>query len=230
MNPEVTIVGFAPSWEETPWNNSGELWGMNALHKLAPDKPWGAWFQLHDIDVAHPHDKEEHVSWLIQSGLPVFMFEEHIAKLPLPNAIPFPRQEVIDFLGTTYFTNTVSWMVGFALLQQRKKINIYGIDMAQDTEYQHQRPSCEYLIGLAEGRGIDVYIPETSDLLKTPFLYGIEEEKKHMLVTKIDARVKDLQARLNQMQQNQANQQAAIHQMMGAIEDAQYWRRAWLHD
>lgn len=230
MSPEVTIVGFAPSWEETPWDNAGELWGMNALHKVAPDKPWNAWFQLHDIERAHPHDKEEHVSWLIQSGLPVFMFEEHLVKVPIPNGIPFPRQEIMDFLGTNYFTNTVSWMVGFALLQQRKKINIYGIDMAQDSEYQHQRPSCEYLIGIAKGLGVDVYIPETSDLLKTPFLYGLEEEKKNAMVIKTDARIKDLQNRAAQMNQNLQQQQAALHQLQGAIEDAQYFRRAWLYD
>lgn len=227
---EITIVGFAPSWEETPWENAGELWGMNALHKIAPDKPWNVWFQLHDIDVAHPHDKEEHLAWLIESGLPVYMFEEHLAKYPIPNGVPFPRQAVMDALGTSYFTNTVSWMVGLAIIQGRQKINIYGIDMAQDGEYEKQRPSCEYLIGLAQGRGIDVYLPDSSDLLKTPFLYGIEEEKRSVMGIKFDARIKDLQNRLAQMQQNQAQQQAAIHQLQGAVEDAQYWRRTWFHD
>jgi len=41
------------------------------------------------------------------------------------------------------------------------------------TEYSHQRPNTEYLIGKAEGMGIDVYIPNLSSLCRGP-LYGYE--------------------------------------------------------
>ena len=227
---EATIVGFAPSWDQTPWDNAGELWGMNALHKIAPDKPWDAWFQLHDIDVAHPHDKDEHLTWLVQSRLPVYMFPEHLAKYPIPNGIPFPRDAVMQVTNSNYFTNTVSWMIGFAILQQRTKLNIYGIDMAQETEYAHQRPSCEYFIGLARGLGMEVFIPETSDLLKTAFLYGIEDEKKDFFIKKVDSRMAELQGRLNGARQQFQQHQLAAAQIEGAIEDLQYLRRAWLYD
>lgn len=38
--------------------------------------------------------------------------------------------------------------------------------MAADDEYGYQRPNCEYLIGLARGRGIKVVIPDESPLCK----------------------------------------------------------------
>ena len=52
-----------------------------------------------------------------------------------------------------------------------------GVDMAMETEYQHQRPCCEYLIGLARGTGIQVDVPETSSLLKSPWLYGYDAQQ-----------------------------------------------------
>lgn len=134
--PAVYIVGFAPSWPLTPWEvPNAHYWGMNALHKVAPDKPWTAWFQLHDIERAHPNDAREHLEWLAQCNVPVFMWEEHIPKYGLPNAVPYPRQAVLKFFDTEYFTNTVSWMIALAIYQQYKKIGVYGVDMAQDEEY-----------------------------------------------------------------------------------------------
>jgi hypothetical protein len=40
------------------------------------------------------------------------------------------------------------------------------VDMRADEEYSYQRANCEYLIGLARGKGIKVHIPEVSPLLK----------------------------------------------------------------
>lgn len=125
------IVGFAPSWSETPWATEGaEFWGLNNLHKVAPDAPWSAWFQLHDIDRHHPDDKAEHIAWLIDSKLPVFMWEKHIAKYRIPNTVPYPLKDIVTKFGT-YFNNTVSWELALAILiGGYKKISVYGVDMA----------------------------------------------------------------------------------------------------
>ena len=61
--------------------------------------------------------------------------------------------------------------------QGYKTIGLCGVDIALDgvtgeTEYAHQRPSVEYYIGLAEGRGIEIVIPEVSELLRCGYLYG----------------------------------------------------------
>ena len=474
----VYIVGFAPTWKDTPWGNpQGHYWGMNALHKLAPDYNWNAWFQLHDIDEHHPLDKDEHLEWLrSRPDMPVFMWEEHIPKYELPNAVPYPRQHIVDKYGG-YFTNTVSWMIAYAMeMEWVKKLAVYGVDMAQDciapetrvltsdlqwveagkvevgdtvlgfdehsgvegqsfrewkpsevleanrlirpsyrihlsdgtevvasaghqwltygehqlrwkrtdqlltathrrptrlvryldtwsedrswvggylaaafdgeghisqgtparrnslsvgfaqrqnamltevdnglahlgfdmsrgsedvvkgtikggkaeilrflgtvrplrlldkfdpsllgitqrketpavehleflgdtevigfktstktflaeglashnSEYGHQRPSCEYFLGLAVGRGIEVEIPKTSDLLKSPFLYGIEDGGVMRL--KYEARLKELQERLNETERQRNQAHEAVLQIAGAIEDTRYWLRAW---
>lgn len=224
----VIIVGFAPSWEETPWDSGADLWGMNALHKVAADKPWKAWFQLHDIDRHHPVDREEHVTWLRDSGLPIYMWPEHVAKYgaEIPNAIPYPKDEVLAHFGG-YFTNTVSWMIALAIMGRYHNIGVYGIDMAQDSEYGNQRPSCEFFLGWAAGAGINLFVPQSSDLLKTPYLYGLEEEAADALRTKYEVRLKDLQQRQSQMQAQYNQLQAGLNQMAGAIENTQYFLRAW---
>lgn len=223
--PTVYIVGFAASWKETPWDDpNAHFWGMNALHKVAADKHWDAWFQLHDIDATHPNDKEEHLDWLKGQEFPVWMWAEQIEKYPLPNAVPFPRDFITDKYGR-YFTNTVSWMMALAIEQGYKKIGIYGVDMAQDSEYSHQRPSCEYFIGVARGLGIDVEIPRTSDLLKNPFLYGFDDGGE--FVAKMRARMKELQERRAEMERQRNAAHEAVLQISGAMEDTQYWLRAW---
>lgn len=199
---------------------------MNALHKLAVDKPFDRWYQLHDIDEHHKDDRDEHIGWLRGSKLPIVMWPEHIEKYgdEIPNAVPYPKTEVLAMFGK-YFTNTVSWMIAHALYEGRKNVGVFGVDMAQDSEYGHQRPSCEYFVGWARGMGVNVHIPDTSDLLKAPFLYGVESGG--MLRTKMVNRQKELTERKANLE-GQANQvQAALHQVLGALEDTQYWLRAW---
>ena len=63
------------------------------------------------------------------------------------------------------------------------QIGLWGVDMAQHgvkqghagwftSEYARQRPSVEYWLGVAEGMGIDVTVPDESDILKCSVIYG----------------------------------------------------------
>jgi hypothetical protein len=234
LKPTVYIVGFAPSWELTPWDDSaGEHWGMNALHKVAGSRPWSRWYQLHDVDTHHQNDRDEHVGWLRESRLPVYVWAEHQAALLAEGvlAVPYPKAEVTAMFGK-YFTNTVSWMIAHAIYENRSKIGVYGVDMAQDSEYNHQRPSCEFFLGWAAGRGIEIEIPPTSDLLKSPFLYGAEDHnplrvKMEGRLAELRKRREDMQGQLNQLQGQSQNLQAMLHQLAGAEEDTVYWLRAW---
>lgn len=223
------LVGFANSWSETPWADpDAEIWGMNALYKLAA-KPemqtaFTRWFQLHDVDVAHKDDLDGHLGWLKSVQFPIYIWPEFMDRWDIPYAVPYPKQEVLEHFGR-YFTNTVSWMLALAILEDFKKIGVYGIDMAQDTEYQNQRPSCEYFLGWAQGAGIEVFLPTSSDLLKTPFLYG--SENGGPMRAKMEARLKELTQRRNEMLNEQNQKGAQLQQVVGALEDTQYWLRAW---
>lgn len=222
----VYIVGFAPSWEETPWSEpDAAYWGMNDLHavKDAATKPWTRWYQLHDIDKHHPDGADTHIAWMNGSKIPVFMWGNPIDER-VNNAVAYPKNEIVAYFGG-YFTNSVSWMIAQAILEGYKKIGVYGVDMAQDSEYGHQRPSCEYFIGWARGLGIDIDIAPSSDLLKSPFLYGAESGGP--MRAKFGERLEELSKRKNTIdgQLQQLTLQSA--NLAGALEDTRYYLRAW---
>ena len=97
--------------------------------------------------------------------------------------------------------------------------------MAKDCEYGNQRHSCEYFVGWARGMGVNVHIPDTSDLLKAPFLYGVESGGA--LRAKMVQRQKELQERKAHLEGQAGQVNQALQQVLGALEDTQYWIRAW---
>lgn len=187
---KVSITGFAPSWIETNWDNPEfEFWTLNEAYKLFekanPKKNAKAdrWFEIHNPESPSKNTKE-HKEFLEKCPVPVYM-QKHYDNIP--NSMAFPFSDIMDWLkdnghiGYKYFTNSISWIIAFALYLGFKEIHVYGVDMAQDkskngtSEYAYQKPSCEYILGVAE-KYAKVYLPETSDLIKCHHLYGIDSD------------------------------------------------------
>ncbi len=235
---KVCIVGFAPTWNKTPFaDDDFEVWGLNELYayfKQIPDAHAERWFEIHSPN-SPSKNTPQHRAWLRKATIPIYM-QKHFDDIP--NSVPFPKDEVFKFfedkgyMGAKYFTNSISYMIALAIYEGYKEIHIYGVDMAQDSEYAFQRPSCEYFIGIAEGLGIKVYIPCESDLVKAGVLYGYESDNTMRL--KIKGRIKELQGRKNAAMQNLQKGQQIVRQaerdivgIDGAISDAQFWLKNW---
>ena len=216
---KVAIVGCAESKVHAPFDrpDEWEFWGVNNLHLTMPKAPWTRWFEIHNIEfrdgVYYRRGKKDFrgqpVQLYLESinalGVPIYMQRPWDA---VPNAVQYPLPVVIKEFGN-YLTNTISIMLALAMLEGFKTIGIYGVDMAVSSalraqnEYSHQRPSCEYFIGIARGRGIEVVIPETCDLLKTRFVYGFQEPQESAFNHK-----------LIEMDQAMAQRQAAAEQKL----------------
>jgi hypothetical protein len=184
---KVCIVGCSNTKDLAPYHRTDEFefWGVNNLFLTLPDMPWTRWWEIHLIE-------NEGGKWLRRKepefrGQKVEEYLKALAKLPcpvymqttnplVPNAIEYPLAAVLNDCGN-YFTNTISYQIALAILEKFKEIHVYGVDMAVDTEYAWQRPSCEYLLGVAAGRGIEICMPDACDLLKTRFLYGFQEQQ-----------------------------------------------------
>jgi len=184
---KVCIVGCSNTKDLAPFDlaDEFEFWGVNNLFLTLPDKPWTRWWEIHLIEYEdgkwlrrkqtdfRGQKVEEYLQSLGKLQCPVYMQQVN----PLvPNAIQYPLAEVVAGMGN-YFTNTISYQIALAILEGFKEIRIYGVDMAVDTEYAWQRPSCEYFLGVAMGQGIKVWMPDACDLLKTRFLYGFQEQQ-----------------------------------------------------
>lgn len=218
---KIAIIGFTPTRDEAPWADpTFEKWACNNLHlHLRPDQPWDRLYDLHDYKTIS--SDKAHEAFLRTCDKPVFVWQP---RPEWPASVEFPKQDVLDSFGN-YFTNSISWMVAHAILEGVTELHIYGVDLAQGTEYANQRPSCEHMLGVAQGRGVKIFIPQTSDLLKTGALYGVDDDS--FIYAKMTAREKELTGRINGTQQQIAQMQAQVHQMAGALEDVRYWRGVW---
>ena len=219
---KVAIIGFAPSWKEGFANQSDdcEIWCLNEMYKVAPEiKNFRAdrWFEIHDLTSPSKNTKE-HQSFLQTCTVPVYVQKKYDH---LPNAIVFPFEEMFKHFsdkgisGSRYFTSSIAYFIAYAIFLEFKEISIFGVDMATNSEYQGQRNCVEYWIAIAEGMGIKVYIPPSSDLLKCTQLYAIESSNKNR--TWIKTQVGELKKRTQhfaqqEMQAQQADLQAKIAQ------------------
>lgn len=229
---KVMVCGKAPSglavapFQDTSW----EVWILNTMG-VANDTPrWDRLFDLHDFNTYH-RKQPEHAAlyaWLQQQTKPIYV-REHWPEVP--GAVVYPREAVQKEFGG-YFTNSVSWMIALALhegLGEGDDLGVYGVDMAQHavgvkSEYAHQRPSCEYFLGIAVGRGVKVTIPAESDLLKSRRLYGFGDDG---MTSKFLTREKELHQRIEQARQRKQQAEYEENFLSGAVEDLQYVKE-WL--
>lgn len=227
MKRKVAICGTAPSsLDEAPWADpEWEIWGTSRLYKTIPDSVWDVWFELHDLetigkgwdctDDQREERRQEHLDYLREQARPVYVQPEYEDEWP--SAVGYPLDEVFEEFPSRYFTNHISWMLALALYQRVDEIGIYGVDMAMSGgEYEYQRPSVEYFIGIARGRGVPVEVPDTCDLLKTTRLYGVDDGDSPF-DAKVRARKDELDQRVQGIEQQIEELEAQGQQIAGAL-------------
>lgn len=234
---KVAIVGYTHSNRDAPWDDPDwQIWGLNNLHLWVTDTRWDAWFDIHD-DKTIEADKR-HVEWLGQQHrFPVYMFNP---RTEWPSSALFPADQLKARWGT-YFTNSISWMVAYAIEQVEwaagdgAEIGIYGVDMAtggsDGGEYGFQRPSCEYFIGHARGMGITVTIPPASDLLKCGGVYGEPENPLRLKMldrqTEMAERAAAARRELDGARAHARQMESLLDQIQGATDTVDYFLGAW---
>jgi hypothetical protein len=95
------------------------------------------------------------------------------------NPALYPLKGVMDFLPIPYLENSVAYMMALALYEGCEELGLYGVHM--QGPYIHHRPSVTYLVGLAQGMGINVTIPPGSPLFMSMYMqgrYGITTETR----------------------------------------------------
>ena len=190
---KVAIVGAGYSWKQTPFGDKDiEIWGLNAFWRFRPPpvsvEDWegyfSRWFQIHLPGSNEGHiDDKDNLEWLKDRKGPIYMVRRYEE---WPGSEEYPIDEVADKFGPTnggprgrrYFTSTIDYMIGLALLLGFPEIHCFGIDLISDTdnEYQAQRQSLEYYMGKAEGLGRKIFLPEGSAMLRSDHVYGFERQ------------------------------------------------------
>jgi hypothetical protein len=157
----VSIVGKGRGFENAPYE--GNVWGITQVNLFIP--------------VSMVIDMNDYSLW----GLKEAEDAKASKRIAEANGIPYidrsnyPLENVINYFGVDYFSNTVDYALALAIFQKYEYIDLYGINMELDTEYAYQKAGVEFWIGQAMGRGIKV-VPhgEHTTILKTRdgLLYG----------------------------------------------------------
>jgi len=157
---KVAIVGLSPTTHDLApfYDPDWEVWGL----------PWddGWWvyydrlFEMHDLRLLESEASKRRLGYfdkLKEVDVPLYMQEKYFE-----NVTPYP----FDAIEIKYFNSSIAYMLALAIHEKAEEIGIYGVDMKGDDEYGYQKPNIEYLLGLAEGKGIKVTVPDESPLLK----------------------------------------------------------------
>ena len=169
---QVAIVGLAPSthddapYEDPDW----EVWGLPWDNDRYPY--FDRLFDIHPLECIreaipsfYPPGYEVRLKEL---DAPLYMQQDYH---DIPNAIEYPLEAVSDLVGD-YYNSSIAYMLGLAIFEGADKIGVWGVDMdgpgepGHANEYRDERPNCEYLLGFAKAKGIEIYLPEKCPLLK----------------------------------------------------------------
>lgn len=172
------ILGTGQGWENCPVNTDKIIYGLNDYirvekYQIVPDV-------LFIMDVLD--EKPQVVSGIDNLGdvvnrinnmkvplIAPFKYEE------IPLSQPFPIHESFKEFGRPYYTNTICYMIAYALLQGAKEIELFGVNQASSSEYFYEKAGVEFWLGVAIGRGVKVTINGArSELLTNKHRFGGE--------------------------------------------------------
>jgi hypothetical protein len=137
------------------WEKWGLAWDADALR-------YERAFEMHDDYSDLSASYEERLK-----QLPVLYMQDN----RLAHATLYPFDEVAKTCGA-YWESSIAYITALAIHEGAEAIGLYGVDMDAASEYGYQKPNMEYLIGLAKGKGIEVFIPDSSPLLKFSGKFG----------------------------------------------------------
>lgn len=237
---KIAIIGKAPSsFALAPYGDPAwEVWILNTLGHANEVPRWDRQFEIHDLELTKDKAYGDYYQWLTRQTRPVYTRDAPPAEFK--NGVQYPLGPILErfgaLAGKRYLTNTVSLMVALAIFEHESgapvsDIGLWGVDMAQHSlaasgnagwfasEYARQRPSVEYWLGVAEGKGIAVTVPSQSDILKSACIYGYHTTDA---LKKFQARKAELAQRIQHAQAIEQQKHDEAIFLSGAAEGMNY--------
>lgn len=178
----VAMVGMAStSRHYAPFDDKSiPIWALNesATPRFDFLKRVTRIYQLHpewDFRRPYNHNFEDYPNWLKKRHPFEIIMQDVFPDIPSSKKYPF--DEVMQMFGNEacYFTSSMPYLIAHALYEGYDRIELYGFEMAANEEYANQKPCGEFWLGIAIGRGCQVYLPPGCALLgKQMMLYGYE--------------------------------------------------------
>ena len=222
-----------------------EVWGCSP-GLWAQGERATRWFETHRWEPGKPWFSPEYVSFLqrfrgkVMTGGPIPEIQNHEV---------YPIERVEAEFSSYFLHSSLSLMSAMAILQieddrneaglnftsqQARQqwlkergdvIGYWGVDMAANEEYHDQRSGCHFFILEAMRRGIGVYVPPESCLLRPKPIYGLSEWDHSYI--KATQRARELNAKKAQAEQQIQENMKSANYMAGALSNHDYWINTW---
>ena len=125
---------------------------------------WG--LKLREIEIAYDFFNEN------KAEIRRYPLEDIIAEffptIPTLDPVKFPESGILP-----YFVSSIDYMSALAIYEGFERIEYYGVELKEKTEWAMQKSGATFWAGIAKGRGIEIVIPRNSVLISAP-LYGID--------------------------------------------------------
>ena len=172
MISKVAVVGMSPEQTQAPFDSDWEMFG------LARDPEFwcrfDVCFEMHDLDKHHAYKDGQHDKRLTEIGSGLYVQKPNVR---VPEAREFPLKFVTLALGRDWYQSSIAYMLGLAILEEPDEIGLWGV--SDDVEYAYQRENLSWILGVAEGKGIQVTLPDDSPLLKYRNYGGIKMDLEY---------------------------------------------------
>lgn len=226
--------GKQPAYPPAPHlQEEWELWGCSPGAYGAVPR-FTRWFELHRWEPGKPWFSPEYCQFMREFKGPVYTG----GPVPeLPSHMVYPIDDVETEFSSYFLSSSLSLMAALAILvidEARKQpghnpdedvIGFFGVDMSATEEYGYQRAGCQHFILTALERGIGVYVPPESDLLRPIPVYGLSEWDHNYI--KLTARARELNARIAAATERATAAQGEIAHLRGAMDDLNYMTTTW---
>lgn len=218
MKKTLVIMGTHPNGLKTfDWSRTDcDIWMFNEAPNIKNEKGEliypraDAFFQLHDEAIwKNPKNRSDpnHYNWLTSGKTPTAYMQEKYPEVP--KAIRYPIEKVLAIVGNItmiikgekksfkYFSSSPDY--AFALAAQMwkegkkyKRIEVHGIELETESEYQYQRTGFGFWIGYLTALGIEIVL--YNKIFDEP-MYGYEGDVA-LTSRDIEKRIRDLTAEL----------------------------------
>lgn len=246
----IAIVGYAETCQppESVWADAHvEKWTLNHGHTIDPR--WDRLFEFHSRDVIDEESRLHHRGvdqWGVMRGeqsRPIYMREAHD---DVRQSVRFPVEEFVEFFGARcekimrrpYVEMAAGYMIGYAIMKlmpataddylESPEIQVYGFELFDGEEYDHQRACFEFYAGWAMGAGIKVIVPETSAIFANRGLYEYGTGESARLLNQanryLTERFELIKKQLGQASQRNADAVAEMQTLSGVLQEVEQQR------
>lgn len=227
---KATPPGIQHGQVEGDW----DIWGCSpGCWSISPR--FTRFFELHRWEPGAPWLGPEYCQFLRDFKGPVYVG----GAIPeIKNAVLYPIDRIEEKFSSYFLTSSLALMMALAIdeIEESRKqpgydgsddvIGLWGVDMSANEEYAYQRPGCHFFVLEALRRGIGVYLPPESDLMRPMPVYGISEWDHNYI--KLTSRAKEMNTSLQEKARLKMENEMNAAAVQGELHALDYFVKTWV--